>query len=102
MIKKSFNKNLLVKEIYPDTTTLSQSDFDVKVWEEGLKIVNQCPALLGLESFVQLVDNFPTVFPVVSRLSSGGQGASTRQKVRFLLNEYSNALITIMTVAVVF
>ena len=36
----------LVKETYPDRTTLSQSDFDKRFRIEVLKIVDQCPLLL--------------------------------------------------------
>jgi hypothetical protein len=51
---------LLVEETYSDTTTLSQSDFDVRVQKEGLKIVENFTPLVELRSFLELVENSPT------------------------------------------
>jgi len=89
----------LVYDTFPDTRSLSQSDFDVRVQKEGLKIVENFTPLVELQSFLKLVDNAPTVFPVASRPEC--ERPSTRDKVLFLLSEYKNVVITIMAASVV-
>jgi len=90
----------LVTKIYPDTATLSLSDYEKRIHEVGLKLLDNLVVVKELRSFLDLVDNIPTVFPVVSK--TGCDNPSTSEKAMFLLNEYKNLVITSLASSVIY